>query len=178
MNKAVSKAWAFTQSSWVTMLFGATIGLIGGGGIARWYWSRPAVVVISSYEDDNVAFSGGDLEFINTKVDNNVCQTSVARWLWRLDPTDPLPDSDPRKRRQWRAVISTPFGPPSIGKISTYRLSVPLPDHIEPGYWHPLNESIDTCSSLTQSAPRFIEGKPILIKANPADSAAVAGAKP
>lgn len=159
------RQWAYAMSSrqvWRIMLTMAVTGPLVF--VATWWTlSKPPVVVFDSFEEDAVAVSGGQLDLVSTKIDNIPCLTTVARWLWRFDPADPLPDDDIRKRKEWREVSSTPHAPPMVGKVTTYRLVVPLPEHIEPGDWHYQGQAIDTCTGPLGGGPRFSKTIPVRI---------------
>lgn len=162
-----TKKWALSISAkqiWILLL---VILLTGPAGfVGAWWWMKqPPVIVYDTYEEDAMAVSGGYLSLIVTKIDNSPCMTGVARWLWRFDPLDPLPDLDPRKRRVWKEIISTPHSPPTVGKVTTYRLLVPLPEGLEPDDWYYQGQAIDTCVGPLGGGPRFSKSFKIRIEA-------------
>lgn len=154
-----------TRIQTVMIVVGGLFGAGAGGIVTYHYTHQPPVVVLDTYEVDGAAVSGGQLDLVTTKIDNVPCFSTVARWLWRLDPTDPLPDRDPRKRREYHEITDAPHAPPTIGKLATYRLVVRLPNDIEAGDWHYQGQIIDTCQSPLGSGPRFGRDIPIHIAA-------------
>jgi hypothetical protein len=154
--------WTATRV-WLILIASCACGPIGFVA-ALYLMHKPPVIVYDTYEEDGAAVSGGQLDLISTKRDNAPCFTTVARWLWRFDPTDPLPEKDPQKRKEIHEIVSTPNSPPMIGHMGTYRLVVPLPANIEPDdHWHYQGQAIDTCGGPLSAGPRFSRDIPLRI---------------
>ena len=165
------RAWVADLRAWTALrvwmiLIAACVSGPVGFLAALYLLHRPPVVVMDTYEEDGAAVSGGQLDLIATKVDNASCFTTVARWLWRFDPTDPLPENNPQKRKEIHEITSTPHSPPMIGHPGTYRLVVPLPANIEPDdHWHYQGQAVDTCGGPLSAGPRFSRDIPLRIAA-------------
>jgi hypothetical protein len=138
---------ATIRSVGVAQLWAIIIGAVGGGlvmsAILIFVLNTPPTILLDMHEADGVAMRGQSLDLIVTRNQEQNCLTTVSRWLWRTDPTDPN-----GQRMEWRPLDAAPFNPPIGLGLKTYRLSIPLPADIEPGPWHYLGIAFDSCNGF------------------------------